>query len=922
MYLEVYDLLGRRLGILGDAYEINIEKELDTWPTLRFFLPRSSPYWRYILSENRIRYDNKLYVIKNRGVKRDGRGTPHQEIECPSIASDLNHKYNQVIGTMDGSTLLSITRQASVMLDIILSTPGHETGWVRGNVTIDPAKYRTFSSEWSTVPANLLDVKEKFGGYIVYNDSTRTVDLLEDIGLDRGVIIQYGKNITSLEKSEDSTEFVTRLYVYGNEDISIQSIPANGYIHPEGQSYIQNFDYFLDMGYTIETILGDIEVNKEASPFIKVGHYNQGDYVDVAVLYEDSKRELDTKLCRPKLSYTVSLVDLSQLSGFEQESFDLGDWVTVFDSDLGIDTKVQIVKMTEYPGFPEKTKVDLDNNRDHMASVLQKTIQITNDVRKSAGAYSLIKQRIINTFATTINSSNGKLSWSDSVLTATEIDAQGVDTGRIVRLSPGGLGISTNGGQTFNNAITGDGILANIIHVTDEVNLYSGDTHTRLTGNGLAVFDDKPTPAMRVLIGQFEPGQFGIRVNSGSIKVIGGLPNSEIGSVSASKLIGGTITATESIYLGDERFELNAISHRLVIGAGPTNEFTSRVILGKSPYDFNDYGIWVYNPDGECVFDASSINIGSNGMVIKTGNSGGRIVIDEQGFSSYDSSNSLKVRFKTDGDFIMHGGAFLTRPAGTRIAIQNNQLRAIDTSNTTRMILGETSPNNFGMQVFADNGRLLFDNYGVNPDFIKRFPNKIRNSGFEVFDGTTFKPTDWVGSGVSSPDSAWEGDRSLKLTPGQSMSQGPSEKSPDTEWWDNIQTRVSFKYWGGGITVEVVGETLIDNRVTPPNTGSSLTFGSASGYMEGMETFYFIPRSTGRVTLRFTNNSGSDTYVDAVQMEPDFTGIWPSYYSDGPGSSAGGGVGAPVGGPVIHITNVPGPPVASDLAEGDLWLVW
>lgn len=108
------------------------------------------------------------------------------------------------------------------------------------------------------------------------------------------------------------------------------------------------------------------------------------------------------------------------------------------------------------------------------------------------------------------------------------------------------------------------------------------------------------------------------------------------------------------------------------------------------------------------------------------------------------------------------------------------------------------------------NKYVAFDQWGINPDFIKRFPNKVVGSGFEWYDGTTGRPYFWDTNGRSTDASNWEGTVALRLNPGQTAKQGslfPVHKGTlagaDPAWWDNHQTRVSFKHKGGAVRVKV-----------------------------------------------------------------------------------------------------------------------
>lgn len=200
--------------------------------------------------------------------------------------------------------------------------------------------------------------------------------------------------------------------------------------------------------------------------------------------------------------------------------------------------------------------------------------------------------------------------------------------------------------------------------------------------------------------------------------------------------------------------------------------------------------------------------------------------------------------------------------------------------------------------LIAKNQELFMDQYGINPDFLKRFPNKIVNSGFEHYDPVTMKPSYWVGDGVVTAVSSWEGDVALELEPGQYMEQGELyaglSAGADPAWWGFAQTRSGFKCEGGAVRVKVLRVSdgtpyLLTDNSDPENpvSGYYLDYPGALNWEEGHRTFYFQPQvGDGRVKMRFEGIDAleENNYIDAVQMEPDFTGRWLSVYTRGPRS--------------------------------------
>jgi hypothetical protein len=638
MILEIMDLNNRRVGVIKDFYDLSIEYEPGTWDKMNFCVPINSASWSKIKEEMRIRFEGKYFVIKGTGVKMDSKGVRHQEVKCQCLASDLNYKYNQV---------LDVTGTPEVVLDTILEG----SGWTRGIVSMSGNITRTIQSEWQTVVANLNDAAEKFNAYLFFHSDTRTVDLIDDPGQDRGVTIQVGKDIVELTRDTDSSELVTRLYAYGSDDLTFNNenpgkeidnelrntLKSKGFTDQQidaqvcgkNQSFIQDFIYFQGLGYSEEDIYTDILTNGEASKFIKVGHLSEPDYVDPQVLLDHSKKKLG-ELRIPKFTYRFSIVLLSELSGYESESFEPADWIYAYDRDFNIDIKTRISKMIKYPGFPEKTQIEVSNAKNNLSDVLTTTIKLGEVLGNSPRVSNLVKG-IINTVSTTINSANGELSWSDGVFEA--IDKDNPD--RRVRITSGGIGVSIDGGQTYENAIVAEGILANKIIVTDAINLFSEDKSTRMTGSGIEIYDISPSPVKRAHFGHYSSGKFGLWINAGSLEIVGSLPQSNIPDISANKIVGGTLGATSDIYVGaNGKIKIDGL--RDVIEIYDSDEEPNlRVSLGKIS---GGYGIEVLNSNGDIMF--SSIQ---NRLFI---GSGGSLVIGE---------NDVNFALKFDGTDLIFG---------------------------------------------------------------------------------------------------------------------------------------------------------------------------------------------------------------------------------------------------------------------------
>lgn len=225
-------------------------------------------------------------------------------------------------------------------------------------------------------------------------------------------------------------------------------------------------------------------------------------------------------------------------------------------------------------------------------------------------------------------------------------------------------------------------------------------------------------------------------------------------------------------------------------------------------------------------------------------------------------------------------------------------LQVYDETQFLRLEAGayDTEKHHYGIRITSPNSQFVLNEYGFNPAFIKYYKNLTYNSSFEKFDANN-KPFFWdVSSGVvATADASFFGTYSLKIPAGGTAEQTFSTTiggataiiPPSPAWWGGGQGRISFMKKFGAIKVEVIGDgtplvlTLPDGTTTthweiPANTD----------WTNGRFTCGFAPAGKDRVWIKYTNTDGSAAaYIDSVQMEPDFTGEWASFYTDGPRST-------------------------------------
>ncbi|MGG3920346.1 phage tail spike protein [Geobacillus thermodenitrificans] len=124
-----------------------------------------------------------------------------------------------------------------VMNDVL-----NTTVWSVG--IIDPifdTKRRSFDVTEQTLLDFVFEVGETFGAIVTFDTKNCKINFLDPakIGSYKGLVISYGNYLKQLGKTSQSDEMATRLYVYGKDGMSINSV------NPTGASYIEDFTYFM-----------------------------------------------------------------------------------------------------------------------------------------------------------------------------------------------------------------------------------------------------------------------------------------------------------------------------------------------------------------------------------------------------------------------------------------------------------------------------------------------------------------------------------------------------------------------------------------------------------------------------------------------------------------------------------------------------
>ena len=222
---------------------------------------------------------------------------------------------------------------------------------------------------------------------------------------------------------------------------------------------------------------------KKYSRFIQEGSWISEDYIDDNLYYIDALSTLYTS-SRPQVNYTIEVVELSQLEGYEHFNFEVGDKTFVedkeffgwaYDGSKRLYREEVIVSETVIElDSPEKNSIKVQNYKTQFEDLFQRVVATTQQVQFSTGEYqrsAAIVQPDGTLLASTLQNSiiNNAITLQNSRDQSVRIDENGITTtnlsrpSEMLRLVAGGIFLSKDGGTNWTTGISANGINANAI---------------------------------------------------------------------------------------------------------------------------------------------------------------------------------------------------------------------------------------------------------------------------------------------------------------------------------------------------------------------------------------------------------------------------------------------------------------------------
>lgn len=340
--MQIFNDKKQRVGILKGFKDRKIVKTLDSGDKeLSFKYPSDGEMVDRLKEEYYIRTKDDEYVIRK---KKTG-------AQFNEYTAQLN------VEELEGAVFPYGFESKEQTIRACLEFAFEGTGWKVGVCQI--TKKRTINKDEETNAWKVLqDCLSTYRTECKINSLTKTIDIYEQIGSDRGRYFIEGLNLKKLTVTSDTYDFYTRLIPLGKDGIGIEWL---------GKPYLENYQY---------------------SSKIKTYVWSDERYTNTTSLIEDGIAKLD-EMSKPYVAYAADVIDLARQSEKYSSVFDydIGDTVWMISRKTRTKEKQRIVKLTEYPESPQKNTVELSNATKTFAEVQQEaTDQAKSEAIKIANS--------------------------------------------------------------------------------------------------------------------------------------------------------------------------------------------------------------------------------------------------------------------------------------------------------------------------------------------------------------------------------------------------------------------------------------------------------------------------------------------------------------------------------------------------------
>lgn len=258
--------------------------------------------------------------------------------------------------------------------------------------------------------------------------------------------------------------------------------------------------------------------------YIQEGTWTDEQYIDDNLYYFDAQK-VSSQSAYPKTTYTIGVIDIQGNLSYAPYHFDIGDRTYVEDTEFFgytlVDVSGELVKTpfkkqvivserTRNLDDPSKSTITIQTYKNQFEELFSKITATTQSLQYASGGYdraanaikptgeieiSTLENAFANNAWILANSKNQSVTWDSGLgITVTDVTNSSV----ALRITSNGIMMTTDGGQTWINGITGQGIntrylLAGQIDAS-KINIIGDSGYAfKWDQNGLSAFDKMDT---------------------------------------------------------------------------------------------------------------------------------------------------------------------------------------------------------------------------------------------------------------------------------------------------------------------------------------------------------------------------------------------------------------------------------------------
>lgn len=364
--------------------------------------------------------------------------------------------------------------------------------------------------------------------------SQRVIELRKQRGHNNGKRFTYNKDITSISRTIDSTEFCTALYAYGKGE----ETENGGYGRRIDLSQVNNGKKYVENLKAKEQFGKHVNGKREHI----FATYIFEDIDDRQKLLEQAKKKLE-ELSEFKVTYKCDVLVLNKLlEDRAHEGIELGDTVAVIDKDINIRVLARVVERKSYLNSTKADEIVLGNFIEdyatQQAKIKSDLKSISNTINEQGQAITDLKN--FDFYASIVQELNDRINATGGYVYISK-DGQGLITydkpidknpTKAIQLKGGAIRIAnskkSDGTWNWTTFGTGDGFTADVIN--------AGTLNANLVRTGI-LQDRTAKSFLNLDTGEFNFGDIIKSIDGRSI-----VEGAAIDEIDGDKIISGTVS--------------------------------------------------------------------------------------------------------------------------------------------------------------------------------------------------------------------------------------------------------------------------------------------------------------------------------------------------------------------------------------------